>query len=203
MKINISAVGNGVLTGLTVPMIVLNSVGSIISGVWLLFLGEWWALIQGIIFILLSSFTVSILLLPNIGIAALATLFYKRGEQFLGMFFLSASLLYTLLLITFWSTWILNMFIVEATPSSLIPLLIWSYGVALAPWSWLASKDQGEGGNEFSVMTTFSTQLAYIIAIIAIIAGTSIVATVPIFLLILLINFIAQLYIVISNKKVV
>lgn len=44
------------LNGLTVPIMILNLLGGIVSGIWLAFLGEWGAIVRGIIFIA-TSFT--------------------------------------------------------------------------------------------------------------------------------------------------
>jgi hypothetical protein len=65
------------------------------------------------------------------------------------------SSLYTAALIAAWGIGILYFFASRATAHSIIPLLIWSYGVASGPWSFLASKDQQGGGNEYSAMSTF------------------------------------------------
>ena len=59
------------------------------------------------------------------------------------------SSLYTAALIAAWGIGILAYFFrSRATAHSIIPLLIWSYGVASGPWSFLASKDQQGGGND-------------------------------------------------------
>ena len=83
------------------------------------------------------------------------------------------SSLYTAALIAAWGIGILYFFASRATAHSIIPLLIWSYGVASGPWSFLASKDQQGGGNEYSAMSTFFFQVGYVVAIALILMSPS------------------------------
>lgn len=152
------------LTGLSVPIQILNMLGGIISGLWLAILGEWGEIIRGIIFIMISGFGISIVLMPSLLFVGPAAMAIEKGKKLLGMFFGFLSVLYTVALMTVWCIWIMWLFISSATENSLIPMLIWSYGVALAPWMWLAQKDQQGRGNEFSIFTTFFAQISYILA---------------------------------------
>ena len=79
--------------------------------------------------------------------------------------FLSA--LYTIAILTVWCIAILIFFTKQANADAMIPMLIWSYGVATAPIAWVAQKEL-QGGNEFSMISTFFAQVAYILVIIAI-----------------------------------
>ena len=83
------------------------------------------------------------------------------------------SSLYTAALIAAWGIGILYLFASRATAHSIVPLLIWSYGVASGPWSFLASKDQQGGGNEYSAMSTFFFQVGYVVAIALILMSRS------------------------------
>ncbi|HUU19256.1 MAG TPA: hypothetical protein VMW72_19050 [Sedimentisphaerales bacterium] len=154
------------LTPLIFTIMILNMLGGIISGIWLAILGEWGEIIRGICFIVVSGFLISFALMPGFLFAGPALIAMEHGKKILGAFFGFLSVLYTAALITIWCIWIMWLFVSSATESSIIPLLIWSYGVALAPWMWLAQKDQQGGGNEFSIFTTFFAQISYIIAMI-------------------------------------
>ena len=83
------------------------------------------------------------------------------------------SSLYTAALIAAWGIGILYLFASRATAHSIVPLLIWSYGVASGPWSFLASKDQQGGGNRYSAMSTFFFQVGYVVAIALILMSRS------------------------------
>ncbi|MCD6337046.1 MAG: hypothetical protein J7M01_02290 [Candidatus Marinimicrobia bacterium] len=161
------------LTALTVPIALLNLLGGIVSGIWLAILGEWGEIVRGIIFLVISGFAISFALMPGLLFAGPAAMAMERGKKILGVFFGSLSVLYTVALITVWCIWVFWLFVSSATESSLIPLLIWSYGVALGPWMWLAQKDQQGGGNEFSTLTTFFAQAAYILGMIMFFFGAT------------------------------
>jgi len=152
---------------------ILNLLGGIVSGIWLAVLGEWGEIFRGILFFFISGFAISFALMPSLLFAAPAAMAIERGKRVLGVFFGSLSVFYTVGLMTVWCLWVLWLFTSSATENSLIPLLVWSYGVALGPWMWLASKDQQGGGNEFSMMTTFFAQVAYILAMVMFFLGAT------------------------------
>ncbi|HUS71420.1 MAG TPA: hypothetical protein VMY06_00025 [Sedimentisphaerales bacterium] len=154
------------LISLTVPIMILNIFGGIVSGIWLAILGEWVEIIRGIGFIVVSGFLISFVLMPGLLFAGPAVIAMERGKKILGVFLGFLGVLYTYALMTIWCIWIMWLFVSSATESSIIPLLLWSYGVALAPWMWLAQKDQQGGGNEFSMLATFLAQISYIVAMI-------------------------------------
>jgi len=161
------------ITGLTIPIMILNLLGGVISGIWLAILGEWSEIFRGILFFFISGFAISFALMPSLLFAAPAAMAIERGKRIIGVLFGSISVFYTVGLMTMWCLWVLWLFTGSATESSLVPLLIWSYGVALGPWMWLASKDQQGGGNEFSMMTTFFAQVAYMLAMIMFFLGAT------------------------------
>jgi hypothetical protein len=188
------------LTALTVPIMILNLLGGIISGIWLATLGEWGEIIRGIIFIIVSSFAISFALMPGLLFSAPAAMAMEKGRKFLGIFFGSLSVLYTVSIITVWCLWIMWLFVSSATESSLIPLLIWSYGVALDPWMWLAQKDQQGGGNEFSIFTTFFAQISYILAMIMFFLGATLGTIAIVFGVIMLTGAILQMFIALGGE---
>lgn len=189
------------LTALTVPIMILNLLGEIISGIWLAVLGEWGEIFRGILFMAISGFAISIALMPSLLFAAPAAMAIEKGKKLLGMFFGFLSVLYTIALMTGWCVWIMWLFVSSATDSLLIPLLIWSYGVALAPWMWLAQKDQqGGGGNEYSMFTIFFAQISYILGMILFFLGATLGTIAVIFGAIMLTGGILQVIIVFGRE---
>ena len=188
------------LTALTVPIMILNLLGGIISGIWLVILGEWGEIVRGIIFMIISSFAISFALMPGLLFSAPAAMAMEKRRKSLGIFFGSLSVLYTVSLITVWCLWIMWLFVSSATESSLIPLLIWSYGVALAPWMWLAQNDQQDGGNEFSIFTTFFAQISYILAMVMFFLGAMLGTIAIVFGVIMLTGAILQMFIAFGGE---
>ncbi len=187
-------------TALTVPIMILNLLGGIISGIWLAILGEWGEIFRGILFMVVAGFAISIALMPSLLFAAPAAMAIEKGKKLLGMFLGSLSVLYTVALMTIWCIWIMWLFVSSATESSLIPLLIWSYGVALAPWMWLAQKDQQGSGNEFSLFSIFFAQISYTLGMILFFFGATLGTIAVIFGTIMLIGATLQVIIAFGGE---
>jgi len=188
------------ITALTVPIMLLNLLGGIVSGIWLAILGEWGEIFRGILFMVVAGFAISIALMPSLLFAAPATMAMERGKKFIGALLGSLSVFYTVALITVWCIWVMWLFVNSTTESSLIPLLVWSYGVALGPWMWLAQKDQQGGGNEFSTLTTFFAQAAYILGMIMFFFGATLGTIAMLFGIIMLAGAILQMIIAFGGE---
>lgn len=172
-----------VITVLSVPLILLNLLGAVVSGVWLVIIGEWRPVGLGILFFFGSSLLLGLVLMPGLLLVAPAAFFAER-RQILGVvFFGTLSNLYTLGLLTIWCCGVLFLFVKDATATSLIPLLIWSYGVATGPWSYMASQDRSpEGEGIASTLATFFAQLAYlVIMLLVLFSSITLIGAVEVF----------------------
>ena len=153
------------------PLIILNWLGGIVSGIWLILLGKWGLLLYGILIALFGSYLISLLFLPAMFLLMMpAAYFVEKKQMFLSMVFGFLNLIYTILLIAFCCLTIMLAFINSSDERSIVPAIIWSYGVALGPWMYMASK---ENRNEFSGLTVMWTQIAYIIAMTMFFCGVS------------------------------
>ena len=123
-------------------------------------LGEWWALGYGLTLLVVSTFGVSFALLPSILLAAPGLYFLSRGPRVLAYPFAFLSNVYTAAVVTGWCVWVLQRYLQHADRPSLLPLLLWSYGTATGPWTWLASKDRDSPA---SMTTATAAQLGYIV----------------------------------------
>lgn len=156
-----------VVTLFMLPLILLNFFGGVVSGIWLAVLGEWRAIGYGVGAFLLSHFALSIVLMPGLLFAAPAVALANNGKILLAMPFILLGQLYTYAVICIWCMGVFIFFMSDATNVTFWPLLIWSYGVALGPWMFLAQKDAQAGTGEGSIMTTFFAQVAYIVVALA------------------------------------
>lgn len=157
---------------LVIVFLVLNALGGIVSGVWLAILGHWWAIGVGLLG-LLSPFFLSLVLMPGMLLGVPAMLFQQKGRVSIAVVFAGVSSLYVSAIVGTWGAAVLIAFLTRATSASVIPLLIWSYGVATGPWAFLASKDQQASGNEYSAMSLFFLQLGYVVAGVVVLTGAS------------------------------
>ncbi len=122
----------------------------LISIPWLLFTGGWAILLFGFVFVPFYSFLTTILLLPTFLFLPITYLLKKFSEEnkigLTALFFFLNSLPPTII-VGICCLAILNYTVTLADQFSLIPLLLWSYLVALAPWMYLASKDTEESNS--------------------------------------------------------
>lgn len=145
---------------LAFPLIVLNVLGGISSGIWLGVLGEWTSLGVGLVILLIAPRFLSwSLQLPSPLLLWPMRYLVDRGKAFGILVTASLTSLYSVLLMTIWCCGIFFLFVTMAGGDNFIPHLIWSYGIAIGPWGFLASKDPG---NYSPAISTFLAELAYI-----------------------------------------
>jgi hypothetical protein len=150
-----------------VPIMLLNWLGGLVSGVWLALLGDWSPIAVGIAAMFVSHILLGIAFLPALALFAPAMLFFERGRGVLAGLFLAASQAYQVAIIALWCVGVLLFFASGAAPPSIVPRLIWSYGVALGPIMYMAQKEQRSGGAEGTVFATLVAQVAYVVTIVA------------------------------------
>ena len=152
---------------LAIPIMVLNFGGGIVGGIWLAFLGEWKLLGIGIVLLFTSHWFLSLLMMPGLLVSGIAMSFAEKNKFLLYLFgFLSQ--IYTNALIV--ATCVIAFFICSSfykQPIGIhyVPYLLWSWGMALGPWQFFASK---EPDNEFSMITLFSASIFYFLFLISI-----------------------------------
>jgi|ERR1700733_447441 len=147
---------------LSIPIIVLNSLGGIVAGIWLIVLGKWSAFFLGLFAVFFSSWALGIALLPSIGLGVLGLSFLEKKQKTFGYFFAFLGQLYTYSLLSAWCVGVLQIFLANSDTSSKIPLVIWSYGVATGPWTWMAQQEQRSGDSPGSVLIAFFAQVGFI-----------------------------------------
>lgn len=150
---------------LTVPLVLINIVGIIVAGIWLAILGKWKLIGGGIAASFISGYGLGMAMMPGLLFVMPAAVFFEKGQRLVAHFFGALSQLYTIVILTVWCMGVLYSFVKQADSSSIVPILLWSYGVAMAPISWLAQKERD---NEYTTISTFFAQVAYILVILAI-----------------------------------
>jgi hypothetical protein len=187
---------------LTVPLTLINGFGGIVAGIWLAVLGEWGAIGYGIAMLCIGGFLIGLAMMPGILVGAPAITFYEKGNKvgFYILGFLSA--LYTITVLTVWCVAILYFFEERAHGGLIVPLLLWSYGVATGPIGWLARKEL-ESGNEYAMIHTFFVQVAYVLVILVLlVARISIVDVLVLFGIVMLVGLTIQFRIAVQEEEV-
>ena len=145
---------------LAIPIMILNLGGGIIGGIWLAFIGEWKLIGIGVLLLFTSHWFLSFLMMPGLLISWVALSFAEKNKLFFYLFgFLSQ--IYTNILIIatcVFAFFVCSSYYREPIGINYIPYLLWSWGMALGPWQFFASK---EPDNEFSMITLFSASIFY------------------------------------------
>ena len=146
------------------PILFINSFGGIIAFVWLIFESEWTLIIQGIVAFFVSSLGLAIAFLPAVGVALIGMFFYKMKIKILAYPIFYISTLLSIAVISIWTFFVFSYALDNSSPeTSLIPITLWAYGVAVGPIQYMASKEgdmaSKDGGNNVCaiLLTTFST----------------------------------------------
>jgi hypothetical protein len=139
---------------LALPLVLMNTLGVIVAGIWLAILSEWGSIGWGIGILLFGGFGLGLAMLPGLLLGAPAMAFHSKGIKVGFYFFGFLSSLYTIAVLTVWCIAILYVFAERADGGSIYPLLLWSYGVATGPIAWLAQKEQ----NEYSMISELAPQ---------------------------------------------
>lgn len=148
------------------PIVLLNIGSGVVGGVWLLFRGEWSLLIVGVLWGFLSQWLLSLLMLPGIGIGMLGIWLQDRKWAVYLFGYLSQCYTNGLILFTCFTAFFLCMrFAPEPVGVSTIPYLLWSWGMALGPWQFFASKERD---NEFSALTLMVSSVLYFFFILSV-----------------------------------
>jgi hypothetical protein len=185
---------SALITALSVPLMFLNLLGGIVSGIWLAILGEWGMLGLGVAFFLVSTWILSFAMIPSLLLIAPAVNFAEKGKTLGLVCFGALSSLYTLALMTVWCCGVLFLFVKDAGAGNLIARLVWSYGIATGPWAYMASKEQGPGDEaSASFIATFLAELAYLVVMVVVaFSSITLVGAVELFGCFMLVSLIVQ-----------
>lgn len=151
---------NKIIEILCVPIMILNFTGGIVGGIWLAILGEWKLIGIGVLLVFTSHWVLSILLMPGLLIVGIAQYFHERRSSLVLLFGFISQLYANILIVgtCVFAFFICSRFYTGDIGFSYIPYLLWSWGMALGPWQFFASK---EPDNEFTAITLFSASVFY------------------------------------------
>lgn len=136
---------------------VVNFAGGIVGGIWAAVNGDWWAIGYAFIGLVVSHWVISLLLVPGFAIGAAGAAAMQRGRIGVGRAVFAVSSLYQVSLMTAWALFVTTAFLGHSRNSALFPMVLLAYGASVAPWAYLASKDQ-QAGNEHAGISVFLFQ---------------------------------------------
>ena len=152
---------------LNVPIDLMNLGSGIIGGIWLAVIGEWVLIGFGLLLIISSHWLLGLIMMPGLAIVTIGAAFFERKNLLviLGIFFMYLSQFYINLLII--GTFVISFIFCSSFYSGddfigYIPYLLWSWGMALGPWQLFTQQDPD---NEYSLITTYSASVFYLLFI--------------------------------------
>lgn len=153
MKLKIVEILMGLMTILSIPILVLNLTSGLIGGIWLAILGNWEIIIYGLLLGIVMPWVYSITLLPSLGGMLLLNFFQKHNNVFLVSVVGYLVSLFSNLTIALWVYFVYTSFLSLADQTTVIPLLLFGYSTMLSPLSYMASKDsQDSFGSTLGVL---------------------------------------------------
>lgn len=181
---------SGLIATLSVPILILNVLGGIVGGIWLMIAGEWSLFIGGLLYMGFGATIIGLLLMPSLLFAAPAAAFAEKGKYTLFFIFGLLGIAYTYGLIAV-STYYVADIALSSQSAPLWASLLWLYAVVLAPWQLMASKEQD---NTSTGMTTFFLALGVFALMICVgVFGMTLGQAFPVLVAILVISLVVQL----------
>lgn len=117
------------------PSAFLNIFGGLIGFFWLLFRGDFSALLFAIGLVLISRFAIGLLMMPSLPLAFLAQFAFKKESVPAVFLFVASSAFYTHLIMGLWAFVSFRCVLFYSSPeASLIPALLVAYTAAVGPW---------------------------------------------------------------------
>jgi hypothetical protein len=162
------------------PIMVLNFFGFIIAGIWLLIIGQWSSVVAGFLTAMFAPFILGLALLPGMIIGGPGIYFANRRMTIGVYFFGLLSSVYTYAVITVWCGGVTFYFLRDAPTNAFWPLLIWSYGVATSPWTYMAQREQ----SITAFLAAFFAQVAFIVMMICVCLGLDLLNGLQVFALV-------------------
>jgi hypothetical protein len=148
---------------------VLNLFGFVGSAIWLLIIGEWRSVVAGLFITIAAPFFLGLAMLPSLALTGPSVYFAKRSITIGVYFFSFLASIYIAALITAWCGGITFYFLSNVPSHGFWPMLIWSYGVATSPWTYMAQKDNSIG----SMLAAFFAQVAFIVMMLSMAFGAN------------------------------
>jgi len=149
------------VTLFSIPLMVMNLLGGIVSFVWLVFLGEWTVVGYGIVGLIISSTCISLAMTPGTLLSVSATTLKEKKNESGSRLFSFLSGLYGVTVFSLWCLGVLFLFSKLINADSFIPVLLWSYVIATAPIATMAKTEK----NRNYYITAFFAQMAYVVVI--------------------------------------
>jgi len=156
-----------IISFITFPMIIMNSLGLIIAIGWLLYAREWGILGYGIVLLVLGTTIIGIAVLPGMILAIPAIALINKGRIYLSILAGIPSNIYYLFVYITWIAGVFLYFTNKLLPNEdlIIPMALFAYGISTTPFIIILTKGQIE--NPTNTINALFSQTAALAAVVA------------------------------------
>jgi hypothetical protein len=154
----VSKTGVGIAKTLLFALSIFNFLAGVVALVGFLIIREWLVIGVGLVMMYLMPKVYAFVILPHLGLAALAMTAMKRGRRILGIALILASSLYNNAVI---AIWILISFSVFLTKQVAIVPFLWAYAVAVVPFGTMAFQEDDNPATSIFLLLIQTTSVAF------------------------------------------
>ncbi len=167
----------GLLQVLMLPIILLNTVGGLVGGIWLLLNGNALLVLVGLGFLLFETWVLSIFLMPGLGLAVLGAKLIEKNHRYTGYLLMALNWVYSVIFILLASYYIFDIVLQNWQKGSIIPVLLLAYTLVAGPWTYMASNEPETPGYSASLTAVFFIDIGVIGTMIMLYRGGSLASS--------------------------
>ena len=143
-----------------------------------------------------------LILLPSLVFVIPAAPLIERGKIIMASPFILMTMTYTVGVMSVWCAAVFYYFIHDVSSETAVPTLIWSYGVAVGPWTFLGQKDLQSDPNSKVMISVFFAQVGYVVTgSIFLFGGSTIDELAIIFFGIMMVTILIQFLIAVIEER--
>jgi len=143
-------------------LLIINASAGVVSFVWLIILGQWWAIGLGFGAIA-APFILILLAIPGSYLSVPALAYMDKAKPQAAFMLILAARLYEWVVFTGWFALVFIVFLSRTLTENYLALLLWAYSMALAPWLYMAhSLRRREMGGDSTRIYILSAHVAYL-----------------------------------------
>ncbi len=192
----------GVAGLLMLLIFVFNLLAGIVGGIWLLCLGQWHIVLGGLIAAIVThTIYYTIASIPLVGLMALVSFFYRKKSR-LGVAFIGLIAgLFDSLLVVGWLALVFIYFLKISFENdiTLLPILLFAYGVAATP---IISMSRGEDPNNQNTNLTIAiVVIGSILVVILSLLGLPLIYPVVVLVILMIIKTLAMTVLIVSEMS--
>jgi len=193
-----------IIAAISIPVTILNTLGGIIGGLWLIVTGNWTLVLGALISTLVSTWILGFLLMPTLIFAKPLMWASEHKKRSLVVLLGAISSVWTYSLILIYNVSSFNYILSNHQDGAVLPYLLLAYAVATGPWTYMASQESRSGdvgwGTTLPVYSACVAAIAMMITVIVLGVPSTLALAITCFIP-LAIAWLLQIFVVSSTLK--